>query len=75
MTRNIREAAAELGFTVRSIAPYLRREPGAPRNVPWYLVTLDCPCGRTKRLHVSRAASRHMRAALADHLRADGLLR
>ena len=71
----IHYAAAALGFGVSQIRDYTVRTPGEYRNTPWHAVVLECPCGTTKTLHVSRpkvydGLVEHLR----DHLVRDGLL-
>lgn len=73
--RNIvRLAAEQLGFKLAALTPYLRREPGSPRNSQWYEARLDCPCGRRKTLHISEASLPYLDVELIEHLRKDGLL-
>jgi hypothetical protein len=71
----ILHAAEKLGFGVSQIRDYTVRTPGEYRNTPWHAVVLECPCGTTKTLHVSRpkvydGLVEHLR----DHLVRDGLL-
>lgn len=72
--KTVRLAAEELGFKLVALTPYLRREPGAPRNTRWYEARLDCPCGRRKTLHISEASLPYIIDELNAHLRKDGLL-
>lgn len=67
--------AESLGFGVSQIRDYVVRTPGEYRNTPWHAVILECPCGTTKTLHVSRpmvwdGLTKHLR----DHLVRDGLI-
>jgi hypothetical protein len=71
----IQSVAKDLGFDVTQIRDYTVRTPGEYRNTPWHAVVLECPCGTTKTLHVSRPLVWDgLRDHLRDHLVRDGLL-
>ena len=72
--RRIQSVAESLGFALIQFRAYLRREPGQPRNTDWYCVTLSCPCGRDKLLHISHESMGGLPESLRQHLIRDGLI-
>jgi hypothetical protein len=71
--RALRRAVLDAGMGVNKVRQYLRRIPGAPRNEDWFEVSIWCPCGRAKSIHVSRESVPQFGATLTEHLKKDGL--